>query len=173
MDDDPASASDPGRPTVDPSTPHRGQPHASPRRRLVAVAALAVVPWTVIFIYGEVTLVFPWGFLNTNPLELIDTYTLLVVAGGGLPRNPQLLPLSILFWIVALSSAAAGLIDREDPRFTAGLLVLAGLSHLGVAYAFSHRLAYTPVPFGTLVMFVVAWWYYWPSLRATAMAPVD
>ncbi|WP_276257571.1 TIGR04206 family protein [Haloglomus litoreum] len=166
MDD--ASTSEPA-----PSTPYRGDPHGSPRRRFAVVAALAVVPWTVILIYGEVTLVFPFGFLNTNPPELIDTYTLLVVAKGGLPRNPELLPLSILFYLVALASAGAGLVGREDPRFTAGLLVLAGGSHLGVAYAFSHRLAYTPVPFGAVIMFAVAWWYYWPSLRATVMAPVE
>lgn len=137
------------------------------------MAALAVVPWTVIRIHGELTLVFPWGFLNTNPVELVDTYTLLVVAGGGLPRNPELLPLSILFYLVALASAAAGLLDREDPRFTAGMLVLAGLTHLGVAYAFSHRRPYTPFPFGALLMVVLAWWYYWPSLRAAVLAPVD
>jgi uncharacterized protein (TIGR04206 family) len=166
MDD--ASAGGPA-----PLTPDRGEPHGSPGRRLAAIAALAVVPWTVILIYGEVTLVFPFGFVNTNPPELIDTYTLLVVAKGGLPRNPQLLPLSILFYLVALASAAAGLVGREDARFTAGILVLAGLSHLGVAYAFSHRLAYTPVPFGAVLMFGVAWWYYWPSLRALMLAPVD
>jgi uncharacterized protein (TIGR04206 family) len=169
MDDEP-----PGGPApAEPADPHRGLVHGTARRRLAVIAALAVVPWTVILIYGEATLVFPWGFLNTNPVELIDTYTLLVVAGGGLPRNPQLLPLSILFWAVALASAAAGLVGREDPRFTAGLLVLSGVSHLGVAYAFSHRLAYTPVPFGAVLMFVVAWWYYWPSLRATLLAPVS
>jgi uncharacterized protein (TIGR04206 family) len=156
-----------------PSAPHQGEPHGSPGRRLAVIAALAVVPWTVILVYGEVTLVFPFGFLNTNPPELIDIYRLLVVAKGGLPRNPELLPLSILFYLVALASAAAGLVGREDPRFTAGILVLAGLSHLGVAYAFSHRLAYTPVPFGAVLMVAVAWWYYWPSLRAAVMAPVD
>jgi len=156
-----------------PSAPHQGEPHATPGRRLATIAALALVPWTVILVYGEVTLVFPFGFVNTNPLELIDTYTLLVVAKGGLPRNPELLPLSILFWAVALASATAGLLGREDPRFTAGLLVLAGLSHLGVAYAFSHRLAYTPVPFGAILMVAVAWWFYWPSLRALMLAPVD
>lgn len=149
-----------------------GRPRGTPRRRLAAVAALAVVPWTVIRIHGELTLVFPWGFLNTNPVELIDTYTLLVVAGGGLPRNPELLPLSILFYAVALGSAAAALVDREDPRLTAGLLVLAGVAHLGVAHAFSHRLNYTPIPFGALLMPAVAWWYYWLSLRALLLAPV-
>jgi uncharacterized protein (TIGR04206 family) len=165
MDD--ASADGPA-----PSTTHRGEPHGSPRRRLAVIAALAVVPWTVILIYGEVTLVFPFGFFNTNPPELIDIYRLLIVAKGGLPRNPELLPVSIILWAVALASAAAGLVGHEDPRFTAGILVLAGLSHFGVAYAFSHRLAYTPVPFGAVLMLVVAWWYYWPSLRATMMAPM-
>ena len=151
---------------------HRGDPLGTPRRRLLVVAALGLLPWTVILVGGELTLVFPFGFFNTNPPELVDIYTFLFVAGGRLPRNPQLLPLSILFYLGALGSAAAGLVDREDPRLTAGLLVLAGVAHLGVAYSVSHRIRYTPVPFGALGMLAVAWWYYWPSLRATVMAPV-
>jgi uncharacterized protein (TIGR04206 family) len=150
-----------------------GSPHGTPGRRLGVVLALAFVPWTVISIYGEWTLVFLFGFFNTNPPQLVDIYTMLFVAGGGLPRNPELLPLSVLFFGVALVSAAAGLVDREDPRLTAGMLVLAGIAHLGVAYSVSHRIYYTPVPFGALLTFVVAWWYYWPSLRATLMAPAD
>jgi uncharacterized protein (TIGR04206 family) len=150
-----------------------GTPHGTPGRRLGVIAALAFVPWTVISIYGEWTLVFPFGFFNTNPPQLVDLYTMLFVAGGGLPRNPELLPLSVLFFAVAVASAAAGLLGREDPRLTAGMLVLAGIAHLGVAYSVSHRIHYTPVPLGALLLFVVAWWYYWPSLRATLMAPAD
>ncbi|TSD15755.1 TIGR04206 family protein [Haloglomus irregulare] len=153
--------------------PATGTPHAGPRRRFGAILSLAFVPWTVISIYSEWTLVFPFGFFNTSPPQLVDLYTMLFVAGGGLPRNPGLLPLSVLFYLLALGSAAVALGDREDPRLTAGLLVLAGVAHLGVAYSVSHRLYYTPVPFGALLMLVVAWWYYWPSLRATVMAPVE
>ncbi|MFB6205875.1 MAG: TIGR04206 family protein [Haloglomus sp.] len=154
------------------SAPRRGRPHGTPKRRLAVIAALALVPWTVILIGGELTLVFPFGFFNTNPPELVDIYTFLFVAAGQLPRNPELLPLSVLFYLGALVSAAAGMVDREDPRLTAGLLVLAGVAHLGVAYSVSHRIYYTPIPFGALLMLGVAWWYYWPSLRATIMAPV-
>jgi uncharacterized protein (TIGR04206 family) len=150
----------------------QGAPHSTPGRRLVALVALAFVPWTVILIYGEVTLVFPFGFFNTNPPALVDLYTLLA-AGGGLPRNPELLPASTLLYAGALVSAAAALVDREDPRLTAGLLVLAGIAHLGVAYAVVHRLRYTPIPFGALLLLVAAWWFYWPSLRALVLAPID
>lgn len=155
-----------------PSTAHRGEPHGSPGRRLAAIAALGVVPWTVILIYGEVTLVFPFGFFNTNPPALVDLYTLLS-SGGGLPRNPELLPASTLLYAGALLSAAAALVDREDPRLTAGLLVFAGLAHLGVTYAVVHRLRYTPLPVGALLLFVAAWWFYWPSVRALVLAPVE
>lgn len=152
-------------------TGRRGTPHSTPGRRLATLAALAFVPWTVILIYGEVTLVFPFGLVNTNPPALVDLYTLLS-SGGGLPRNPELLPASVLLYAGALGSAAAALVDREDPRLTAGLLVFAGLAHLGVTYAVAHRLRYTPFPLGALLLIAAAWWFYWPSVRALVLAPV-
>lgn len=161
----------PGAEGADRTHDARGAPHSTPRRRLATLVALAFVPWTVILIYGEVTLVFPFGFFNTNPPALVDLYTLLS-AGGGLPRNPELLPASALLYGGALLSAAAALADREDPRLTAGLLVLAGVAHLGVAYSVVHRLRYTPLPVGALLLFVAAWWFYWPSLRALVLAPI-
>jgi uncharacterized protein (TIGR04206 family) len=144
--------------------------HSTARQRLLTLLALAVVPWTVVFIRGEVTLFFPFGVVNTNPLAFADILTLFS-RGWGLPRNPDLLPLSYVFYTLALASAVAGLFDREPTRLTAGLLVLAGLTHLGVAYSVVHRLGYTPVPFGAVLLVAAAWWFYWPDLRSVLFAP--
>jgi uncharacterized protein (TIGR04206 family) len=145
--------------------------HSTPSRRLLVLLALGVVPWTVVFVGRELTLFFPFGVLNTNPLEL----TLLAewFAGGGrLPRNPELLPLSYLFYLGTLLSAFAGIWDREPPRLTAGLLVLAGVTHLGVSYSVLHRIGYLPVPVAALLALALAWWFYWPDLRTVLFAPV-
>ena len=146
--------------------------HSTPRRRLVALLALGIVPWTVVFVGDQVTLFLTFGVLNTDPVEF--TFLLTWFAGGGrLPRNPELLPLSYLFYLAALASAAAGLWDREPPRLTAGLLVLAGVAHLGVSYSVLHRIAYLPVPAGALLALALAWWFYWPDLRTVLFAPTD
>ena len=146
--------------------------HSTPRRRLFALLALGAVPWTVVVIGDQLTLFFPGGVLNTDPIAFVDLFTWFA-GGGGLPRNPELLPLSYLFYLGAILSAAAGLWNREPPRLTAGLLVLAGIAHLGVAYSVLHRIAYLPVPVGPLLAFAVAWWFYWPDLRTVVFAPVD
>lgn len=146
--------------------------HSSPRRRLLALLVLAVVPWTVVFVGDQVTLFFPFGVVNTDPLAFVDLPTWFA-GGGALPRNPELLPLSYLFHLGALLSALAGLWGREPPRLTAGLLVLAAVAHLGVAYSVLHRIAYLPVPVGPVLALAAAWWFYWPDLRTVLFAPVN
>lgn len=146
---------------------------STPAHRLVALSLLTVVPWTLLLVGGDpTTLVFPLAFLSVESVTVLWLWEILRL-GGGLPRNPLLLPLSAVLYLGALASAAVGLADREDPRLTAGLLVLAGLSHLGVAYSLVHRLRYTPIPAGVMLVFVAAWWFYWPELRALALAPGD
>lgn len=145
---------------------------ASPRRRLLAVALLLATPWTVLLIVRPdgtaVNGLFPLFVLDVNagvepPLRFIPTWRFFL-AGGGIPRNPELWPASILLYLVALASAVAGVVtDREDLRLTGGVLALAGLAGLGVAYSFTHRLAYTPVPVGSLLALALAWWYYAPA----------
>jgi len=147
---------------------------ASPRRRLLAVALLLATPWTVLLIVRPdgtaVNGLFPLFVLDANaavepPLRVIPTWRFFL-AGGGIPRNPELWPASILLYFVALASAVAGVVaDWEDPRLTGGTLALAGAAGLGVAYSFSHRLAYTPVPVGALLALALAWWYYGPAFR--------
>jgi uncharacterized protein (TIGR04206 family) len=42
-----------------------------------------------------------------------------------------------------------------------------------VAYSVLHRIAYLPVPFGTLLTLAAAWWFYWPDLRTVLFAPIE
>ena len=149
-------------------------PHATPRRRLAAVASLLAVPWTALLIdYSGVTVVnglFPLFVLDYNPTLPASVRTVPIWrffrAGGGLPRNPELWPASVLLYLVALVSAAAGaLFDREDARLTGGALALAGIAGLGVAVSFTYRLRYTPVPVGSVLACALAWWYYAPAFR--------
>ena len=149
-------------------------PHATSRRRLAAVASLLAVPWTALLIdYSGVTVLnglFPLFVLDYNSgvdpaVRLIPVWRFFA-AGGGLPRNPELWPASVLLYLVALASAAAGaLFDREDARLTGGALALAGIAGLGVAVSFTHRLRYTPVPVGAILACALAWWYYAPAFR--------
>jgi uncharacterized protein (TIGR04206 family) len=145
---------------------------STPRRRLLALLAVAVVPWTVVFIGNEVTMLFPFGVFNSNPPELADLYTLLSY-GWRLPRNPELLPLSYTFYALALACVGAGVLREglEPERLTAGLLVLAGVTHVGVAYSVAYRLQWTPVPVGSLLLLATAWWYYWEDLRTLVVSP--
>jgi uncharacterized protein (TIGR04206 family) len=149
---------------------------AAPRRRLLVVVLLFACPWTVLVISGAggtaYNGLFPLFVLDVNaalspPVRAIPVWRFFL-AGGGIARNPELWPTSILTYLVALASATSGsLLDREDPRVTGGALALAGLTGLGVTFAFSHRLAYTSLPVGALLALAVAWWYYAPAFRGT------
>ncbi|WP_435197243.1 TIGR04206 family protein [Natronomonas sp. EA1] len=151
--------------------------HGSPRRRLLAILLLGLLPWTVLFIGRDVvSFVFLPGLLDYNPavtppLRGVPVWELFA-AGGGLPRNPEAWPASALLYLLSLASACAGVLGREDPRLTGGALALAGVAHLLVSGAFLHRLAYTPVPIGPVCALALAWWYYWSDVRALVLAPL-
>lgn len=137
------------------------------RRRLLAVIVLGLVPWTIVT--GAVlTFVFPFGLANTTPLHLTPLTDYLRFAGGfaALPGFLRAWPTSVLLYLGALASAVGGVLGREDRRVTGGLLVLAGVSHLGLAVGFlrTGRLA---IPLGPILALALAWWWYWPALRRT------
>ena len=135
------------------------------RRRWLALAGCGALPWTAIVIGSELTLLFPYGVFNSNPPVLTDLVTLLGY-GWRLPRNPQLLVSSYSFYGLALLSATVGLVRpaREPVRLTAGLGVLAALTHLAIVPSVAYRLGWTPLPVGSLVLVGVLWWWYGDAL---------
>lgn len=153
----------------------------TPRRRLAVLLVLVGVPWTVILVGDDVvTLVFLPALVTSlggggagESVHVVPLWELFA-AGGGLPRNAELLPVSVLLYLSGLASAASGALrGREDPRVTASLCLLAAVAHLGVAVAFRHRPAYAPFPVAPLLLVGVVWWYYWPALRETLLGPVN
>lgn len=140
---------------------------SAPRRFLVLVA-LSFLPWTVLV--GETfTFVFPFGLLNANPLHLTNLYDYLRFTGGfaALPGFLQAWPVSVLLYVASLVSALAGVVRREDPRVTGGLLALAALSHAGLTVGLSRGIGRLAVPIGPVLALCVAWWLYWPAVRRT------
>ena len=143
---------------------------SSPRRRLVAVAFLGLLPWTVILLDGEASLVFGFGLVNTNPPMLVNVYEYLFVYTGRLPQRLQAWPAGVVLHAGALASAIRGLRGLEDARLTGGLLAFAGVAHARVAYGL-HRAFMSPggavavVPLGSLATWAVVYWYYLPLAR--------
>jgi uncharacterized protein (TIGR04206 family) len=136
-------------------------------RRLVAIAALLVLPWSLIFAGDALTLVFPFGLVDPRTLHLTDVVSYTTVHTGGLPGYLFAWPVGSLLYLGALASAAAGvLLDREDRRVTAGLLVLAGFTQLSFAWGFTRRIDTVAVPLGTILAWTVVWWFDWPAVRA-------
>lgn len=132
-----------------------------------AVLGVGVVPWTVLLLDGEVTLVFAFGLFNANPPHLVTIYAYLVqfTNAATLPEHLLAWPTSVLLYLGALANALSGLVWREDRRVTAGLLVFAGVAQTTVALGLSRGIGRTAVPFGAFCMWTVVWWFYWPDLR--------
>lgn len=144
------------------------------RRAFAALLALVAVPWSVQrFATGDVTLLFPWGLVNTNPPTVTTLYGYLFVYTAGLPEFILAWPLSVGLYALALGSAAAGLlVGREDVRVTGGLLVAAGIAQLTVASGFSLQPARVAYPLGTAALWAVAWLVYRPAAGRVAGPPV-
>jgi uncharacterized protein (TIGR04206 family) len=143
--------------------------HGTPRRRLFVIAALGVLPWTVLAIGSDFTFVFGVGLFNTDPPQFVDLYRYLFVYTAGPSALPEYLlawPTSLLLYLGALASGLGGLFGHEDRRVTAGLLVVAGFTQLSVAWGLSRVGARLAVPIGTAVFWSVVWWFYWPDVRA-------
>jgi uncharacterized protein (TIGR04206 family) len=138
------------------------------RRRLAAVAALGVFPWSLVFAGDELTLVFAFGLVDPVPLYLTDVVTYTFVYTRGLPEFLFAWPVGVGLYLTALGSAVSGrLFGREDRRVTAVLLVLVGLTQASFAWGLSGRIGAFAVPTGTVLCWVVVWWFDWPALRAS------
>ncbi|MFU1780736.1 TIGR04206 family protein [Haloarcula japonica] len=136
-----------------------------PRRRLIAVVVAGLVPWTVVLIGAELTLVFSFGLFNTNPPELLSVYSYFVRFTETLPQFIESWGSGVLLYAFALTSAIGGVTWREDVRLTALALTGAGLTQFPVFLGFNRRLNYVAVPVGSLVLLAVVWWYYLPAIR--------
>ena len=139
-------------------------------RRLVAILALFVVPWSFVDAGGLVTLVFPFGFVNVDPLHLEDIVSFVTVDTNGLPQFLLAWPVGVSIYLLAVASALSGVaFGREDRRVTALLLVLVGLTQLRMALGFSARLDTYAVPLGTVFCLAVVWWFDWPAIRESLL----
>jgi len=134
-------------------------------RRLLAVAAAGVVPWTVV-VGPDLTLVFPFGLVNDNPWFLVNALDYLRLTPGGRAAYIDAWLIGAALYGVALALAALGTVDVEDPRLTGGLLVCAALSQFPLAAGFTRRIGYVAVPVGSVLLLGVAWRWYWPAVGA-------
>lgn len=135
------------------------------------VLTLFVLPWSVLAIGDQpgigVELVFVWGLLDLPSRHWFTLPEYVFAFTGRLPARLLAWPIGSLTYLGALVSALSGsLLDREDPRVTAGLLVLSGLNCLWFTGGIAQRNTATilAVPLGTLLMWFVAWWSYWPKI---------
>ena len=136
------------------------------RRRLLALLALGLVPWTVV-VEGDVTLLFPFGLVNADPFHLtpLDDYLRFARGFAALPEYLQAWPVSVGCYLAALASALGGVVWSEDRRVTGGLIALVGLSHVTVAVGLSRAIGRLALPLGPVLAFAIAGWLYWPAIR--------
>lgn len=136
---------------------------------LLAVCLLTVVPWiTLPNGSGDITFIMSWGLVNTNPLHALGLHSYLDATRGldSLPWSLQVWPISLGFYCGALVSAASGVVvDREDPKLTAGLLALSAVGSVIVWQGLAGRGVSGTVPLGAIGTGIVIWWFYWPALR--------
>ncbi|MFC7155027.1 TIGR04206 family protein [Halomarina halobia] len=137
----------------------------TPNRRLFVLLALVAVPWTAVLVGGAVTLVYPFGLVDPASLHLTTLPDYLSYTRGRIPAFIQAWPIGVALYAAALLSAALGVVRREDPRLTGGLLVLTAVSQLPLVVGFSQRFGYTALPVGTVLLLAVAWWFYRPAVR--------
>ena len=140
------------------------------RSRLATLGLLAVlaVPWSVqVFSGRDATFVFAWGLVNTNPPMVTTLPEFLLLYTRGLPEYILAWPLSVGVYAAALASAGVGWwTGLEDPRVTAGLLVVAAVAQAQLAWGFSIQPNRVAWPIGSVVLVVVAAIHY----RATGGA---
>ena len=136
------------------------------RRRLLAILALFVVPWTFVDTGGQPTLVFPFGFVTFGPLVVEDVVSYVTVDTFGLPQFLLAWPVGVGVYLLAVASALSGVfLGREDRRVTALLLVLVALTQVRMSLGFAQRFGTVAVPIGVVLILAVVWWYDWATLR--------
>ncbi|MFB6096766.1 MAG: TIGR04206 family protein [Haloferacaceae archaeon] len=125
---------------------------------LAALAALAVVPWSVQFLGGAVGLRFAWGMVTLDPpsASLLTAYL-------GFARSWLVFAWALAATASALAVALAlapsltrGRLPRDD-RLVAGLLALAGVANASVDWTFSMQPGRTALPVGTVALWALAW----------------
>ncbi|MFP4625581.1 MAG: TIGR04206 family protein [Natronomonas sp.] len=149
---------------VNPGSDRRRTVPLPPGWRLCLLLVAGVVPWIVVLGGGGVSFVHAFGILTLDPTTLTNLYEYLFVLTDGLPRRLQVWPASVLLYSAAVASAFGGILGREDPRLTAGLLVFAGIAQVHLAYGLV-RVGVTVVPVAPIVLWGIVWWAYWPMVR--------
>ena len=132
-------------------------------RRLVVLAVLGLVPWTVL-VSTDLTFVFSAGIVNSNPWVFLSTPEYLANTRGVAPFIEAWLVGSALYG-AALVSAAAEALGRGDRRLTGGLVALAALGQVPLVLVWGRQFGRTALPAGSLLLLAAAWWYYWPAFR--------
>ena len=143
-------------------------PDRTDRASLVVLLLLFAVPWSVQTFSrgGGTTFVFGWGLFNTQPPNATYIWDFFFLYTQGLPGYIYAWPISLFCYLGAVLSGLVGLLwEREDPRVTGGLLVVAGVAQFSLARDFSVQPFRTAWPLGTLAFLVVAWWLYWPAAK--------
>ncbi|MFA9517688.1 TIGR04206 family protein [Halopenitus sp. H-Gu1] len=148
---------------------------------VAAVAGLLAVPVAIAAGDGGYAFVMMWGLLDPGWTGLGDgvhVYPIWAYLSNhpigfeALPASIRAWPVGFGFHVLALASATSGAtIGREDRRVTGGLLVLAGLASVSVAFGITTRYGgigtspTTFVPLGAIVTWVVAFAIYGTDLR--------
>lgn len=147
------------------------RPPVPTRGAVVAVLVVGLVPWSVLWGRSDTVLVMAWGLFDPSNIHLHSLYTLLTESWPSywlLPHSLRVWPVGTGLYGLALASAGSGLVfQREDPRVTGGLLVLAGIAALWVTIGIAVMTGggTVAVPVGALALWLVAWQWYGPALR--------
>ncbi|MFC7081006.1 hypothetical protein [Halorussus caseinilyticus] len=86
-------------------------------RRLLALLALFLAPWTVL---STGDLVFAWGLATLDPFHVTTLTDYLFVYTRGLPNRLLAWPVAVVLYLLAVGNAALGWFapDSEDRRVT-------------------------------------------------------
>ncbi len=132
-------------------------------RRLGWVLIVGLLPWTVTLYPGGSGFVFPWGLLSTGPaiqfVPIVDYFFVHAHARGLLSYLLSWGVGTLAYVAAAASAAGATVIDREDRRVTAALLLVAAIAHLQFTLGTDHS-GITSIPVGPVALFAVAWWFH-------------